>query len=101
VRTPGARESDESSEVAKVRVIKGRDNASFVVVGGSLGSSMAAEDVEKLSSDMVLILFWKRLEVVFDDARFCSSSQLATQILEVCSAVSCQLNQALTNKTGL
>jgi hypothetical protein len=56
VRTPGARESDESSEVAKVRVTKGRDNAPVVVVGGSLDSSIAAEDAGKLSSDMLLVV---------------------------------------------
>ena len=56
VRTPGAKESDESSEVAKVRVTKGRDSAPSVVVGGNLGSSIAAEDAGKLSSDMVIIL---------------------------------------------
>lgn len=80
VRTPGAKESDESSEVAKVRVTKGRDSAPSVVVGGNLGSSIAAEDAGKLSSDMVIILRWKTLEAVFDDAKLCCCSQMSTKI---------------------
>ena len=55
VRTPGARESDESSEVAKVRVTKGREGVPWARVdGGKRDFSMAADDAGKVSSsDMV------------------------------------------------
>lgn len=53
MRTPGARESDESSEVANVSVTNGRDVPDAVVEGGSLDSSIAAEDAGKVSSDIL------------------------------------------------
>lgn len=62
VRTPGASERLESSEVAKVRVTNGRrcdadgDKASRAG-GGSRGSSRAADDSGNVSSsDMVSLL---------------------------------------------
>jgi hypothetical protein len=69
VRTPGARESEESSEVANVRVTNGRDgDAPEGVVVGSLDSSMAAEEAGKLSSDM-LDIFYRAVELLDHMAR--------------------------------
>jgi hypothetical protein len=69
VRTPGARESEESSEVANVRVTNGRDgDGPDGVVVGSLDSSMAAEEAGKLSSDM-LNIFYNPVELLDHIAR--------------------------------
>ena len=76
VRTPGAKDSEESSEVAKVRVTKGRDKGSDAVVSGRRDSSMAAEVAGKLSSDMLYSFFTayedqeERFVVVAYDVRF-------------------------------
>lgn len=72
MRTPGAKESEESSEVAKVRVTKGRDKGSETVVGGRRVSSIAAEDAGKLSSDM-FVAEEDEQEERFDDVRFLRS----------------------------
>lgn len=66
VRTPGAREREESREVAKVRVTKGFDDVVLVVVvvlaeeeeeedgekrgGGRCGSSLRADEAGKSRS---------------------------------------------------
>ena len=53
VRTPGAKDSEESSDVANVRVTKMRHGvvvAAAAAGGGRWGSSIAAEDGAKVSS---------------------------------------------------
>lgn len=54
VRTPGARDSEESSDVANVRVTKMRDGVVAVVGGGRWGSSIAADDAAKVSASAIL-----------------------------------------------
>lgn len=71
VRTPGAKESEESRDVANVRVTKGRVGEGWVSGGGGrCGESDAAAEAEKVSSsDMmnwVFVLGLIRWEVVWE-----------------------------------
>lgn len=61
VRTPGARDSEESSDVANVRVTKMRDGvvavAVAVVGGGRWGASIAADAAAKVSSSAIVVSY--------------------------------------------